>query len=542
MTIPFASRIESAYSAADYATQRRARMLVLVNLVIGAIILLYGLTRFIYRPDIIAVATTISSLAFLGALLLLASGRLAGAALATSLLSFGIVSLLIVIDPTSSGYESFEYALYLSVVIFETALISKRPITVAWLGGLSFAALGADFFLRVAPFISSAPETKPLSNLVIASVMVLLSTALGYITLNLNREVLDKAVEESTRNEARAKAFGAIFERTRGNLALGEGLIEAASRQTELAEEGRRDLLDLATESKHLAAASAELSASSTAIDAEGRRVETSLAEQRSANVRSSEALADIGDVVRKVSELSAERRERMEGLETRFGEAESSVEEATAAIDDLSAKTSALLSQIGAVSKIASQTNLLAMNAAIEAAHAGAAGAGFAVVADEVRSLAETSNKNAKEIGTALKTAVRDISRAAELNRGSRERFAGVRTETATFLRSIDELFGRLSELEGSVRGIGEAVAGIEAASGRVGTAINKQRSADAEGRKGISEVKEASSLLMSKVAELEESFERILGEAKGIRGLGEDNQKRLAELESDLRRIGAA
>ncbi len=220
--------------------------------------------------------------------------------------------------------------------------------------------------------------------------------------------------------------------------------------------------------------------------------------EQQSVNITQSSS--SIEEMLSNIASVTRTLVKNSENIGTLAVSAETSRIDLAKAVDDIKgvAKESESLLEISSVIQtIASQTNLLSMNAAIEAAHAGESGKGFAVVADEIRKLAEMSGSQSKTISTVLKKMKHAIDEITQATSVVLTRFESIESGVAVVADQELNIRNAMEEQNAGSQQILEAITNLQDITQKV--------------KDGSSEMMEGSNKILDEGKHLNDSMGKI-------------------------------
>ncbi|MFP3089752.1 methyl-accepting chemotaxis protein [Treponema sp. TIM-1] len=260
------------------------------------------------------------------------------------------------------------------------------------------------------------------------------------------------------------------------------------------------------------------------------------IADQNQAVAASSTSVEEMANTINAVQIAIQELKNQFQSLVTVADSGKGQLEAVDKQIQAILAQSQSLVGANRVIAQIASRTNLLSMNAAIEAAHAGSAGVGFAVVAEEIRGLAENSQSQSQAIKQELTGIAKAVEDTVHISAASQEAFRLVSEQisaTDSFIQHIDTAMEAQLGASGEIQ---KALERINAASSRVGATSTDMTGHMGDVKKEMDELTAIVQAIQQGIIGMGDSAQEVNKAAEAVLDLAKDTHRNIQIMEGTI------
>ncbi|MCF0241083.1 MAG: hypothetical protein HUK25_00505, partial [Treponema sp.] len=328
---------------------------------------------------------------------------------------------------------------------------------------------------------------------------------------NFNNTVLEKAEEQAESAKHSLEKITKVLEESKEGLNIGTSLNNSA----DIASSGMTNINDVyryildETETLNNETETAEEAGNQVLANAE--QMQTSVQSLHESISQTSAAMSQISANLSNVSAIAAKRKEGMDDIMTDLDSQAKLTTNLVNQVEQLKISSERIAEFVITVNKISAQTGLLAMNASIEAAHAGTLGKGFSVIAHEIRKLSEETTANANNISDTLKQNAEIVNSTAEavtnfakLNKVSSE---GIKST----IQGIEEILSGISEMDAGTRDVMHSLTDVVDETRTTSNLVSGVTNEVNQQVTSLTTIAEITSLLKDKVGSLETQINEI-------------------------------
>ena len=276
-------------------------------------------------------------------------------------------------------------------------------------------------------------------------------------------------------------------------------------------------------------------------IMARGGSLHDHITVQAESVTRSSAAIEQMFANIHSVTETLIKNTGNIQSLAQSSQAGRTNLQNVSMDIQKIAKDSEGLLEINSVMENISSQTNLLSMNAAIEAAHAGEAGKGFAVVADEIRKLAESAAEQSKTTSGVLKNIKESINSIAQATGGVLEQFELIEREVNTVSEQEAGIRSAMEEQEIGGKSILEAVSRLNEVTGEVRRASEDMTAECKEVLRQSNNLEGLTRLIDDGIKEISAGSDQIGGTVNHINGISEQNKADINTLVAEVAKFKA-